>query len=530
MDLISLILLLIVDTSFSWLRMFIALFFSIIIGIFVGIYAATSETAAKVILPVVDVLQTLPILAFFPFVIFVVVSVLPGYIGINAAVIVLIITSMLWNIIFGVYEAIKTLPKEMLEIADLYKFSFTDKLRKIFIPASIPRIIEQSRLSWAIGLFYLVTSEIFSIGNAQYQVEYGIGVALVQLGSLNIFYYLIGIGVFLVFLLATIFFFFAPLERRFNRDEKPTDANVLGYRRAAALVSLIRRISYVERAKSIVVKGGTRIGKEGAVLVRNIRPVTVAKRDKRTYNTGIISAAIAVVIIAALLYYAFALGLFQYEGEILVALAASFARIWLAYLAILAVAIPLCVYLIFMSGNKAKHISLFQVLASIPATILMPIIVIGLKGVPYGPNVVAFVIFFLSGIWYVIFSVMSNAGSLKNLMEVKEVYGVRGKRAWKKIYLWAIMPGIITGSITGIAAEWNASIVAEYFTTSGISGTGSTVITSVGVGLGKLFDISLNSNNIGLLLLGMANMVVMIYIINVFVWKRLYRKISEFYK
>ncbi len=212
MDLLSLILQLIVDTSASWLRMFIALFLSVIIGMLVGIYAAVSDRAAKIILPVVDVLQTLPILAFFPFVIFVVVSAVPGTIGINAAVIFLIVTSMLWNIIFGAYEAVKTLPKEMIEVADLYRFSGLDKLRKIFIPASIPRVIEQTRLSWAIGLFYLVTSEIFSVGNSQYQVTYGIGAALVTLGSTNIYYYLIGIAVFMAFLIATILFFFNPLE------------------------------------------------------------------------------------------------------------------------------------------------------------------------------------------------------------------------------------------------------------------------------------------------------------------------------
>ncbi len=529
MELLSLILQLIIDASFSWLRMFIALFFSIIIGIFVGIYAATSDSAAKIIMPVVDVLQTLPILAFFPFVIFVVVNTLPGYIGINAAVIFLIITSMLWNIIFGVYEAVKTLPKEMLEIASLYKFSTVDKLRKIFIPASIPRVLEQTRLSWAIGLFYLVTSEIFSIGNSQYQVKYGIGVALVELSSTSIYYYLLGIGVFLAFLIVTILFFFNPLEKRFGAEQKAGSGSVIGYKRAAALVSIVRRVSYVDRARSMVVSGSTRIGKGGIKLVKNVK---FASRKKKRQNVklGPIAYAVGIVAILAILYFAYEANLFQYEGEVLLSLAASFARVWTAYLAILIVAIPLCVYLIFISGNKDKYISFFQVLASVPATILLPIIAIGFAGFPFGPNIVAFIIFFLSGIWYIVFGIMSNAGSLKGIMEVKNAFGVKGKEAWKKIYIGAILPGLITGSITGIAAEWNASIVAEYFTTSGISGSGATVITSVGLGLGKLLDVSLNANNIGLLLLGMANMVVMIYIINVFVWKRLYRKVSSYYK
>ena len=87
--------------------MLIALFLSIVISLFVGIYAATNKTAERIIIPIWDIFQTLPILAFFPFVIFVVVATLPGYIGINAAVIFLIVTSMIWNITFGVYESVK---------------------------------------------------------------------------------------------------------------------------------------------------------------------------------------------------------------------------------------------------------------------------------------------------------------------------------------------------------------------------------------------------------------------------------------
>src|SRR5208282_2191409 len=91
---------------------------------------------------------------------------------------------------------------------------------------------------------------------------------------------------------------------------------------------------------------------------------------------------------------------------------------------------------------------------------------------------VAFVIFFLSGIWYVIFGMIAATRTLpSNIFEVQKVFGVRGKLAWTKIYLKALLPGFITGAITGIAAEWNASIVAEYFTASGAGASASTVGT-----------------------------------------------------
>ena len=140
----ALLLQLVLDTSVSWIRMFIALFFSIIVGLLFGIAANRSSLAEKILLPLFDILQTLPILAFFPFVILVVVATLPGVIGINAAVIFLIFTSMVWNIGFGAYEAIRTMPKEYAEAAEVFQLGPIAKLRKVLIPAAMPKVIEQS--------------------------------------------------------------------------------------------------------------------------------------------------------------------------------------------------------------------------------------------------------------------------------------------------------------------------------------------------------------------------------------------------
>jgi NitT/TauT family transport system permease protein len=107
---LNLVLMLLVNTSFSWLRLFIALALSVILSLFIGIAAARSKIAEKIIIPVLDIFQTLPILAFFPIVIIIILSLVKGSLGINLAVIFLIITSMIWNISFAVYEAVKTLP------------------------------------------------------------------------------------------------------------------------------------------------------------------------------------------------------------------------------------------------------------------------------------------------------------------------------------------------------------------------------------------------------------------------------------
>lgn len=519
MDFLALIFQLILDTSASWIRMFIALEISVLISIVVGIYAAVSPRAEKIILPIVDILQTIPILAFFPFALYIFVVMLPGYIGINAAVIFLIITSMLWNIIFGVYESVKTIPKEFLEVSDLYHFNRIERLRKIYIPAALPRIVEQSILSWSIGLFYLVTSEIFSVGVSQDQVKYGIGVAFAKLAYQGAAPYLTGIVVFVCFVVATRFLFFRPLEnystRYMKQQAKMTQTTTQGYERAV-LNWVTRR---VPKAPSILMANRIVKGR------KHVSHIAIAPEKP---SMKFLYYAILAVIGFAVLYVLISNPTLRgYEFEVLPALSASFVRVWFAFLVMIIIAVPVCIYLIFASKQGAKYMLLFQIMASIPATILLPAIAVTLKN----GELVAFVVFLLSGVWYIIFSIMASTRTLpQSVFEVRKIFGVKGKNAWKNIYIKAILPGLVTGALTGIAAEWNASIVAEYFTTSGITGT-TNVVSSVGIGIGKLLDLALapGGQGLGLMAIALLNLVVMIILINTFVWKRFYKQISKVY-
>jgi NitT/TauT family transport system permease protein len=517
---LPLLLSLILDTSMSWLRMLIALFFSIIVGLAVGIWANSSPTAEKILLPLFDILQTLPILAFFPFVIYIVVATLPGYIGINAAVIFLIFTSMVWNIGFGAYEAIRTMPREFAEVSEVFQLGAVARLRKVLIPAAMPKVIEQAMLSWSIGLFYLVTSEIFSTGSQQYAVKYGIGSALAQLafsGNGNLAPYALGIGVFIAFVVVTRFTLFRRLEKMYVKRE-------IVHRRPTEL-----------RLKSG--KFGGRIEHRfeiaGRIFGRRIRAVerTEAKEARRIHgivrNGNLAVLAFLLTIVIGVLV--FNSGVRAQEVAVLTALALSLARIWVAFAICLAVAVPLGIYIVFMTKNDESYMSLFQILASIPATILLPAIIILFKGLPYEGEAVALAIFFLSGFWYVLFSIVSTRASMQQSWEeAKEIFQVKGKSAWKYFYLKAILPGLITGGITAIAAEWNASIVAEYFTTTGISG--GTAVVQVGTGLGKLLDLALTSGNIQLMVLGLINLTIIIIIVNRIFWKRAYNRTMAVYR
>jgi NitT/TauT family transport system permease protein len=525
-----------VDTSFSWMRMLIALLASVIISLFVGIYAATNKTAEKIIIPIWDIFQTLPILAFFPFVIFIVVATLPGYIGINAAVILLIITSMVWNITFGVYEAIKTIPGEFFEVGSIFNLSPVEKLTKILIPASMPKAIDQSILSWSIGLFYLVTSEIFSTGSASYSVKYGIGVALTRLAfSGHFIEYLAGIGVFILFVVVTRLVLFGWLKRRFSRYTVQERRTIEETRKSEIIKALDRMSPFSKVNLATIHRNviGIRNRFARPLVVRNLkasgRAVRSIGKDLSDYRQLLYVAAALIVIYVAYLYRGDLGILAKYEGIVLLSLGATLLRVWFAFAVILAVALPVGVYLVFISKRGGFYLVLFQIIASIPATILLPLIVVYMKNLPLHNELVAFTVFFLSGIWYMIFGIVSSKNMIPNsVREVQGIFGVRGRYAWKDIYLKAILPGVITGAITGIAAEWNASIVAEWFTTNAISN--SSVVTSVNVGLGKLLDVSLVNGNLALMVLGLINLTIVIILVNKLLWKRLYNKVLSPYK
>lgn len=518
---------LLVDATFSWARMFLALGISIAVSIALGILAARSSLAERILMPIVDVLQTLPTLAFFPVAVFVIVGLLPGYIGINAAVVLLIIAAMIWNIIFGVYESIKSLPSGYVEMSLVYGMSRLSRIKKIYIPVSMPKVIGQSILSWSIGLFYLVTSEMFSTGNSIYYVKYGIGVELLKLGlSGNLFNYIMGISVLIIFVVGTRFLFFMPLEKIFNIEDKDKKVS-----RSIFLPKGMNPLYLIKKTGKSKSKGKRKERR------RHMVPQHIAQISSKAKYTGryrrmipyikyMVIAALAAVAILVVVSNPV---LESYESTTLISLSMSFIRVWAVFALIFVLSIFLGIYIVFKTKRRTTYMTLLQILASIPAPVLLPVIVRYISSYPYHAEMTAFLVFFLSGIWYSVFSIVAVGDTIpKYVSDVVNVFRVKGKQLMRSVYIKALMPGIITGGITAIAAEWNASIVAERFTTTAV-GKG-VVLTSVKLGIGKLLDVSLANGNMTLMVIALINLTVMIIIINKLLWSKLYNKTTKMYK
>jgi NitT/TauT family transport system permease protein len=520
---------LLVDTAYSWVRMSLALILSIIFSWVVGIAAARNRTANAIIIPVLDVLQSIPILGFFPVVLVVFVALFPGWVGINIAVIFLIFTSMSWNIAFAVYEAVLSIPQEYLDLVSMEKLGLWRRLTELYIPASWSKVAYNSVVSWSVGLFYLISSEIFSLGTKNYQVANGVGIDIANLSSQGLWSaYATALAVFIFAVILTRFFFLGPFSNwseKFKLIEEP---------RAIRKDPIYRLYSWINiRAASKVF----------SVLSRpmSLRPRTPAqsvdqngqrkmKKPPRPH-TGkfarilamLIGVAVLAFIIIEVFQALFASGvsfavLANKESNVLAGLAYSFVRVWYVYVFSVAVGLPLGIVVALHSKLYQVGSPVLQVISAIPATALLPPIALFVATLPFSGELTAAIVIFLGTIWYIIFNVIAGIRSIPSeIFEVAKLMRLKGWAYWKDVLIPAALPSFVTGSITGIGAAWNTLVVAEYFVISG------RVITRVPNGIGVLLNVATNTGDLVLMGLTIFSMTVLLVAMNLSLWRRLYK-------
>ena len=210
------------DSISSVYRMFAALGLSFLVATIIGITAARKPLASKVIIPILDILQSVPILGFFPAAIAFFIAIFNGSpIGIELAAIFLIFTSMVWNMIFSVYESVLSIPSELLETTYVYRANPILQLRRLYLPASVPKLIYNSIVSWAGGWYFLTAAEIISLGSKTFTLQ-GLGSLLGNsVSSGQYIQALVALATLISIIMLTDFFFWRPLESyatRFKYD------------------------------------------------------------------------------------------------------------------------------------------------------------------------------------------------------------------------------------------------------------------------------------------------------------------------
>lgn len=530
----------------SLTRMLIAFSISVAFAITFGIIAARNLKAEKILIPILDILQSVPILGFFPAAVFFFIALFNGsWLGIEFAAIFLIFTSMVWNLAFAVYEQVSSIPKDIEEALDSFRVRGWTKIRRLYLPASVPKLVYNGIMSWAGGWYFIVAAEIISLGSKEYTLQ-GIGSFLAKAAYNGDFRdALLGLGTLIITILLIDVFIWRPLEayaNRFKYDyvsaiEPSKEVSFPLYRLTSFLIRYPRPLIHKLSNKIVKIFSNT------FFMVGNLFAKVYSKLIENILYTKIFLFSLTLVLSSAFLYElvllilkqgpifieSFRLLLVENETAQLVssipsAIISSIVRLFIAYLIALAWTLPVAIKISKNSKLFSSFMPIFQTFAAIPAVAYFPFIFVLLIGLPYGQEFASILLILTGMQWYLLFNLIGGAKSIpSDIEEVAKTFNVKGRVYWKRFLLPSIYPSLITGSITGWGGGWNALIVSEYIMFGGN-------VYSV-LGIGSLLDIAAYElGNVALLLLCVLSMIIVIFTINRLVWRRLYRIIVERYR
>lgn len=526
--------------SFSFVRMLAAYAMSLGFALAYGYFAATNRGAERVMIPILDILQSVPILAFFGIALLVFVQVFQGvglaWFGFNLASIFLIFTSMAWNMVFGVYESLKSVPGDLREASDSFGVRGWQRIREVLLPATINRLVYNSVLSWTGGWFFLVAAEL--IGGKGLP---GIGsYLLTAAGNNNGDALVAGLVVLVILITLLDLFVWRPLGRwaeKYRYDASPSgdsDASTTPTRRGIAplrraVTGLARRVrtGFITASTPLVSLGTLALGRGPT------RRRSAAALGARYLALGLVLVVswLLLITIGVAVYsvYVHPLDAFALAQVLKIpyALGSSVGRLVAAYLISLAISFPLALVLTRRPRAARVGLPLVEIVASVPATAVFPLIVVILV-VHIGAQLTSVLMLTTGMIWYLFFNLLSGMRSLPpDLDEAARSFSVRGWPYYRRVLLPAVFPAFITGSITAFGGGWNTLIVAEYLSLS----TTAPPIYQV-PGIGQLLDAfgPVGLNNPAIFGAALLTLVATVIVFNELLWKPMYRRAIDKYR
>jgi len=496
-------------------RMTIAYGLSLLFALIYGRTAAYNRRAEHVLMPLLDVLQSVPILSFLPVVLLSLSTVLPQNTAAELASIVLIFTSQVWNLTFAWYQSLTTIPKELREASTIFRLNTWLKFKSLEMPFGAISLVWNSMMSWAGGWFFLMAAEIFTVGTRDFRLP-GLGAYLQEAANLGNFRAILwGLGVLIATVVALDQLVWRPLLAWSDRfkvemvesDNPPTSwfYDLAGNSKMASwLGEQVFRPS-TERV-------------DRWLLQRFPMGITAPEQaDRSKWRTYIVGGVFSLALIYGVYRAAsmlWTVPLLQW-GQVALGVSATFARAAGAILVALLWTIPVGVAIGTNRRVAAVFQPLVQVIASVPATALFPVILLLVLRLPGGLNLAALLLMLMGTQWYLLFNVIAGASAIpQDLRYTTTLMQLKGWKRWSTLVLPAIFPYLVTGAITASGGAWNASIVAEHVTFGGQ--------TFKVTGIGSLIAQATMTGDYPLLLAATLGMVLAVILINRLFWRRLY--------
>ncbi|HEY2245131.1 MAG: ABC transporter permease subunit [Xanthobacteraceae bacterium] len=497
------------------LRMLIAMVLSLVFTFTYATLAAKSRSAERLLVPLLDILQSVPILGFISVTVVFFMSLAPGRVlGAEFASIFAIFTSQAWNMAFSFYQSLRTVPAELEEATRSFRLSAWMRFWRLDVPFAIPQLIWNMMMSMSGSWFFVVASEAISVGNTTVTLP-GIGsyIAL-AIEHRDLAAVAWAIGTMLVVILIYDQVLFRPLVAwadRFRFEQEPGAPPPQSW-----VFDVLRRSRIVERLRARVTalwRSSLRWRRSGK------KPSGVPAR--RTGRALALQFTVVVLVLAAAALWQVAR--FAMTGITLrdIGVTALLGFATLARVVVLiAIASLIWVPIGVWVGTRPRA-TLFaqpvaQFLAAFPANLLFPIVVSGIVAWQLNPNIWLSPLMILGTQWYILFNVIAGAAAIPaELRAVAVNLRVRGWLWWRRIALPAVLPYYVTGAITASGGSWNASIVAE------VASWGDEHLQAEG--LGAYIAEQTDAGNFHQIVLGIAVMSLFVVVINRVFWRPLYR-------
>jgi NitT/TauT family transport system permease protein len=502
--------------GYSLLRITIAYVLSLGFTLVYGYVAAYNARAERFMIPLLDVLQSIPVLSFLPGVMLAMVALFPGrQLGVELGAILLIFTGQVWNMAFSFYASLKGIPKEMREAATVYRFSWWQRFTQMELPYSAIGLVWNSMMSVAGGWFALMVCEMFVLGERDFRLP-GLGSYLQTAASAGDTRSILwGIATMVAVIVLLDQFIWRPViawAEKFKVEQvESSDAPrswVLNMVQHSSGLAKIREKTLRPVGERLLLHFARTHTEENPEIRESAWRDWLLRGLAVLVIVGIGYGVVRVVIILA--------GLQKAElHETALGLGATFLRVNVALLLGALWTIPAGVAIGLHPRLARIAQPLAQIAASVPATALLPVILLVLIRVGGGLGLASIVVLLLGTQWYVLFNVIAGAMAIPtDLKECCSVFRLRGIQRWRKLILPGIFPYLVTGLVTASGGAWNASIVAEYFHFKG------QIYTTTG--LGATISQATDRGDFHLLLAATMMMAATVVTVNRLVWRKLY--------
>ena len=514
---------------YSVVRIAIAYLLSLVFAISYGYMAVYNPRIEAWMIAVLDILQSIPVLSFLPGVMLAMMALVPSHqLGIEMGSILLIFTGQVWNMAFSFYSSLKSIPREMVEASRIYRYSAWQRFWQLEMPSAAIGLIWNSIVSVAGGWFFLITCEMFPLGERNFRLP-GLGSYLQTAASatpVDLHALLSGLAVLILIIIATDQLIWRPLiawSDKFKFEQVESTA-----RTTSPILSLLQRSSIFTRLPARAWDGLEehiyhRLAQTRACRI--VQPV-----DEAAGKGGLLLPVIFGVFAGLVILWGASRAMLLIHGVswadirlLFLGAGATFLRVNVTLILAALWTIPAGVA-IGLNPKLARILQpITQVVASVPATALFPVLMLALIRVGGGLGIGSIALMLLGTQWYILFNVIAGAIAIpSDLKEAATVYRFTRWQRWTQVILPGIFPYLVTGMITASGGAWNASIIAEYFH------IGNKTLRTLG--LGAQISAATDTGRFSILLLATVLMATMVITMNRLVWRRLYRLAETRYK